>query len=115
MKEIKAIIQPKRLERVRDAFRNLQGFPGMSVSRIQGCSQHAGIESPQSLREELTEYSDKVRLEIVAPDEMVPTIVQLIYQHAHSGQPGDGVMWVTEVQELYRLCNALPETKQVQR
>lgn len=113
MKEIKVIIQPKRLERIRDAFRSLPGFPGMSISRIQGCSQHSGIESHQSLRAELTDFSDKVRLDIVAPDEMVADIVRLIHQHAHTGQSGDGVMWVTQVEELHRLSQALSPTYKI--
>ncbi len=107
MKEIKVIIQPKRLERIRDAFRSLPGFPGMSISRVQGCSQHAGVESHKTLRAELTDFSDKVRLEIIAPDELVADIVRLIHQHAHTGQSGDGVLWVTEVSEFHRLCKDL--------
>jgi nitrogen regulatory protein P-II 1 len=104
MKEIKAIIQPKRLERIRDAFRLLPGFPGMSVSRIQGCSQRNGTELQTSLRAELTDFSDKVKLEVVAEDAMVESIVRLIHQHAYSGQPGDGVLWVTPVESFQRLC-----------
>ncbi|MDD2721130.1 MAG: P-II family nitrogen regulator [Gallionella sp.] len=104
MKEIKAIIQPKRLERIRDAFRLLPGFPGMSVSRIQGCSAHSGPESHASLRAELTDFSDKVKLEIVADDDMVEPIVSLIHQHAYSGQTGDGILWVMPVETFHRLC-----------
>ena len=104
MKEIKAIIQPKKLERIRDAFRLLPDFPGMSITRIQGCSRHRGVELHANLRAELTDYSDKVRLEIVAPEEMVDAIVQLIHQHAHTGQSGDGVLWVTPVESFHRLC-----------
>lgn len=104
MKEIKAIIQPKRLDRIRDAFRNLPGFPGMTITKVQGCSGHAGLERHNSLRAELTEFSDKVKLEIVSPDELVQEIVQLIHQHTHTGKPGDGLLWVTEVAEMHRLC-----------
>jgi nitrogen regulatory protein P-II 1 len=103
MKEIKAIIQPKRLERIRDAFRQMPGFPGMTILKVQGCSGHRGLERHDSLRAELTEFSDKVRLEIVTPDEHVTEIVKLIHQHAYSGKQGDGLLWVTEVGEVHRL------------
>lgn len=106
MKEIKAIIQPGRLHRIRDAFRELADFPGMTVSKVQGCSQHKGAERHSSVREELTEFSDKIRIEIVAPDEMAAQIVRLIHQHAYTGQTGDGTLWVTEVLEFHRLCVA---------
>jgi nitrogen regulatory protein P-II 1 len=108
MKEIKAIIQPKRLERIRDAFRNMVGFPGMTISKVQGCSGHAGLERHNSLRAELTEFTDKIKLEIVSPDDRVAEIVKLIHQHTYTGKPGDGLLWVTEVHEMHRLC--LPGT-----
>lgn len=104
MKEIKAIVQPNRVSKIRDAFRDLPGFPGMNLSRVQGCSQHAGVERHASIREELTDFSDKMRIEIVAPDEIVADIVRIIRENAYSGQAGDGVLWVTEVQEFHRLC-----------
>lgn len=104
MKEIKAIVQPGRLGKIRDAFRGLPGFPGMNISRVQGCSQHFGVERHASVREELTDFSDKVRIEIVAPDELVADIVRIIHVNAYSGQAGDGVLWVTAVEEFHRLC-----------
>lgn len=104
MKEIKAVIRPARLHKLRDAFRSLPGFPGMSISHIEGCSGHTGAEQHDTLKEELTDFTKKVRLEIVAPDEMTAEILRIIHHNAHTGQTGDGVLWVTEVSEFFRLC-----------
>ncbi|HUX64995.1 P-II family nitrogen regulator [Sulfuricella sp.] len=106
MKEIKAIVRPTRLHKIRDAFRHLSGFPGMSISHVEGCSAHVGAEQHDTLKEELTDFTKKVRIEIVAPDEMVPDILRIIHHNAHTGQTGDGVLWVTEVGEFLRLCQA---------
>ncbi len=106
MKEIKAIIRPSRLHKIREAFRGLPGFPGMSASHVEGCSAHAGEERHDTLKEELTDFTKKVRIEIVAPDEMVPDILRIIHQNAHTGQMGDGVLWVTEVGTFRRLCHS---------
>jgi nitrogen regulatory protein P-II 1 len=103
MKEIKAIIQPQRLARLRSAFRQMQGFPGMTVSRAEGCGQHEGPEVGHGIRDELTEFSPKVRVEIVAPDEKVDEIVRLIHASAHTGLQGDGIVWVSDVVSLQRL------------
>jgi nitrogen regulatory protein P-II 1 len=108
MKEIIAVIRPSRLHKVRDAFRTLSGFPGMSISHIEGCSSHAGEEQDATLKEELTDFSKKVRIEIVAPDEMVDDILRIIHQNAYTGKTGDGVLWVTEVKEFIRLCKSAP-------
>jgi nitrogen regulatory protein P-II 1 len=103
MKEIKAIIQPQRLDRLRDAFREMPGFPGMSVSRAEGCGPHEGPETAHGLREELTDFSPKVRIEIIAPDDRVDEIVGLIHTHTHTGRRGDGIIWVTEVLAFRRI------------
>ncbi len=104
MKEIKAIVRPSRLHKIRDAFRQLPGFPGMNVSHVEGCSAHVGAERHDTLKEELTDFTKKIRIEIVAPDEMVPDILRILHRNAHTGQTGDGVLWVTEVGEFVRLC-----------
>lgn len=106
MKEIIAVIRPSRLHKVRDAFRTLSGFPGMSISHIEGCSSHAGAEQNDTLKKELTDFTKKVRIEIVADDEMVDDILRIIHQNAHTGHTGDGVLWVTEVRKFVRLCNS---------
>lgn len=104
MKEIKAIVRPAKLNKIRDAFRQLSGFPGMNISQVEGCSAHAGTEHHDTLKEELTDFTKKLRIEIVAPDEMLDDILSILHLHAYTGQTGDGVLWVTDVQTFRRLC-----------
>ncbi len=106
MKEIKAVIQPARLARVREAFRRLPDFPGMTVSRAEGSGYHPDKPMPVGVKSELTDYSQKVRIEIVAPDEMVARLLVIIHEACHTGQPGDGVVWVTQVESLHRIRQA---------
>lgn len=104
MKEIKAIIRPSKLHKVRDAFRMLPGFPGMNITHVEGCSAHTGTEQHDTLKGELTDFTRKLRIEIVVHDEMLAEIVAIIHRHAHTGKTGDGVLWVTEVEDFRRLC-----------
>ena len=61
MKEIKAVIQPSRLSKIRSALRNIKGFPGSSVNNMQHCGPH--LQKPSAgVREKLTDYSPKVYL-----------------------------------------------------
>ena len=106
MKEIKAVIQPARLARVREAFRRLPDFPGMTVSRAEGSGYHPDKPMPAGVKSELTDYSQKVRIEIVAPDEMVERLVSIILDTCHTGLAGDGVVWVTAVESLHRIRQA---------
>lgn len=106
MKEIKAIIQPFRLPKVRSAFRNVRGFPGMTVTKADGVGHH--VAKPKgNILEELTDYTPKVRIEIVAPDEMVEGILQILVEVGHTGQAGDGIVWVTPVERMVRLAEQI--------
>ncbi len=103
MKEIRAVIQPARLEALRERLRKLPGFPGMTVTQAQGSGYHPGMPAPKGIRGELADYAPRIRVEIVAEDAEVDTLVRAIHEAAHTGRPGDGVVWVVEVAAFLRL------------
>lgn len=100
MKEIKAIIRPNKLPVVHNALMALPGFPGMAVSKVEGCSAPDRHVVRHTVKDELTEYSPKIRIDIVAPDDQVDTIFQLIMDLAGTGHVGDGLVWVTDVAKV---------------
>ena len=103
MKEIKAVIQPGRLSRLREAVRRIPDFPGMTVSRAEGSGYHPHKPAPLGIKGELADFTPKVRIEIVAPDERVEVLCALVHEACHTGQPGDGVLWVVPVEGFARL------------
>lgn len=103
MKEIKAVIQPSRLSRVREALRKVRGFPGMTITAAEGCSDVADLALQKRDTEELVEFSRKVRIEMITPDEHVDEMVRIIRDLCHTGQRGDGIVWVTPVESFDRL------------
>jgi len=106
MKEIKAVIQPQRLPKVRSALRNIKGFPGMTVSKVEGCGHHH-TKPEIGIREQLTDYSPKVHIELVAPDDLVEGILQVLVEVGHTGQAGGGIVWVTPVERMIRLSESI--------
>lgn len=96
MKEIRAVIRPQKLPRLREALRAMPQFPGMTISKAVGCGATVR-HVPHSIKDELTDFSDKVRVEIIAPDELVDALVDQIVQVASTGQTGDGLVWVVDV------------------
>ncbi|NTV11391.1 MAG: P-II family nitrogen regulator [Zoogloea sp.] len=97
MKEIRAIIRPQKLPKLREALRALPGFPGMSISKAEGFgapSQH----TPHNIKEELTDYSLRTRIEIIAPDELADAIFDCVVRAAKTGQTGDGLVWMVPVE-----------------
>ncbi|MEZ0231441.1 MAG: P-II family nitrogen regulator [Methylophilaceae bacterium] len=110
MKEIKAVVQPHRLPKIRSALRNIKGFPGMTVSKVDGCGHHMA-KPVLGVREELTDYSPKVRIEIVAPEEMVEGLLQILVEVGHTGHVGDGIVWVTPAERMIRLSEQITVIK----
>jgi nitrogen regulatory protein P-II 1 len=99
MKEIKAVIRPNKLAALRDALVSLPDFPGMTVTKVEGrsaASRH--VPARTRIKEELTDYSPKVRVEIVAPDEVAGTIFQRVLEVAQTGAYGDGLVWIIDVE-----------------
>lgn len=108
MKEIKAIIRPNKLPALRDALIVLPGFPGMTVSKVEGCSAPTRHVVRHKIKDELADYSPKVRVEIVAPDEAAEAIFQRITEVAQTGHYGDGLVWVTEIEKAAFIFKSTP-------
>ncbi|BCW93960.1 MAG: nitrogen regulatory protein P-II 1 [Thermoanaerobaculum sp.] len=102
MKLIVAFIQPYALERVEHALLRLPRFPGLSVSEVRGYGQGKAAE-PLTRREELVEFTKKLRLEIACLDEDAEPIVEAIQRAAHTGQRGDGKIWVLSLADAVRI------------
>lgn len=97
MKEIKAIVRPNKMPQLRKALMSLDGFPGMTISQAEGCSAPSRHGPPASIKDELTDFTKKIRIEVVCPDEIADRIVECITDIAQTGHLGDGIVWVTEV------------------
>ncbi len=102
MKLIIVYIQPHALTRVEHALLHLPFFPGMSVSQVRGFGQ-GKRRLRHTPREELTEFTGKVRLEIAALDEEADAIVEAIATAAHSGRRGDGKIFVVPLETAVRI------------
>lgn len=108
MKEIKAVIRPNKLSALRDALVSLPGFPGMTVTRVEGCSAPSRHVARHTIKEVLTDYTAKVRIEIVAPDDVAEAIFQRITEVAQTGHYGDGLVWITELEKAAFIFKSTP-------
>ena len=108
MKEIKAIIRPNKMPQLRKALMSLDGFPGMTISPAEGCSAPARHGPALSIMEELTDFTRKVRIEIICPDDIADKIVERITDIGQTGHLGDGIVWVTDVQRAVFIHKTTP-------
>lgn len=78
----------------------------MTVAKVEGCGHH--LKKPSmGVREELTDYSPKVYLYMVVPDDLVEGVLQIIVEVSHTGNVGDGIVWVTPVERMIRLSEQI--------
>jgi nitrogen regulatory protein P-II 1 len=99
MREIKAIIQPFMLSKVLEALRTIPELPGITLSHVRGYGGTHGKDADA----DLVEAVDKVKLEIVLSDSLVEKVAQTIIANAHTGNPGDGKIFIYPVSEVIKI------------
>ena len=103
MKEIKAIIQPFVADKVISALREMADVPGVTVSEVKGFGHGRALGRADSLDELEIFGVKKIKLEIVVPNELAAKVVVLIAKHAHTGNPGDGKIFISDVDEMVEI------------
>ena len=103
MKEIKAIIQPFMLSKVVEALHEIPNFPGLTVTKVQGFGREKGKEGTHRIVEDLIDYVPKVKIEIIVNDEILDEVVKTIQEKAHTGNKGDGKIFIYDVRDAIRI------------
>lgn len=103
MKEIRAILQPHALDRVMTALRNLDHFPGVTVSDCQGQGRGRGDHGKFLADEETIFFTKRMKIEIFCADAQCGAIVEVIRRAAHTGNPGDGLILVSDLDRVVRV------------
>ena len=102
MKKIEAIIQPFKLESVKEALHGLS-VQGMTVSEVKGFGRQKGIREVYRGMEYQVDFLPKVKIEIIAADDKVQAVVETIMKTARTGRIGDGKIFVYPVAEVIRI------------
>lgn len=102
MKKIEAIIQPFRLEPVKEALHAIS-VEGMTVTEVKGFGRQKGIREVYRGMEYQVDFLPKVKMEIVTSDDKVEAIVETIAKSARTGRIGDGKIFVYPVVEVIRI------------
>src|SRR5436190_23043146 len=104
MKKIEAIIQPFKLEEVKNALTGI-GVDGITISEVRGHGRQKGHTEVYRGAEYKVDLIPKVKLEIVTPDARVAAIVQALTDAARSGKIGDGKVFVSSMEDAMRIRN----------
>lgn len=102
MKLIVAIIQPHRLDPVREALTNI-GIQGMTVSEVRGYGRQKGHTEIYRGAEYRIAFLPKLKLEIAVPSARADDVVATITQATRTGRIGDGKIFVLDLEQSLRV------------
>lgn len=102
MKLIRAIIQPHRLEMVRDALKE-KGISGMTAYQAQGFGRQKGHKEIYRGAEYELNFMPKICLEVVVDDEEADDVLETITKSARTGNIGDGKIFTIDVGKAVRI------------
>ena len=103
MKEIKAVIRPSKLLEVTEELHRIENLPGVTVSEIKGFGKGRAKNAKDKIVYEMVEFVPRVQLEVVVNDEMVDEVVNVIQKFSHTGNTGDGKIFVVNVEDTVKI------------
>lgn len=104
MQKIEAIIQPSKLDAVKDALLEV-GVEGMTILEARGHGRQKGHTEFYRGREYTVDLLPKIKLEVVVPDELLEKAVSAIVAAARTGKIGDGKIFISKIDEAIRIRN----------
>jgi nitrogen regulatory protein P-II 1 len=104
VKKIEAIIQPHKLEDVKNALKNI-GIDGMTVTEVRGHGRQKGHKEIYRGMEYQVDLLPKVKLEVVVPSERSEEVINALLSSARTGKIGDGKIFVFDVADAIRIRN----------
>src|SRR5271156_4019953 len=104
MKKLEAIVQPFKMEEVKEALKAI-GIDGMTITEVRGHGRQKGHTEIYRGQEYNVDLLPKVKLEIVIPSSRSEEVVAVLAAAARTGKIGDGKIFLSEVTEAIRIRN----------
>ena len=104
MKKIEAIVQPFKLEEVKEALIGI-GIEGITVSEVRGHGRQKGHKEVYRGQEYEVDLLPKVKVEIVVGSDRAESVIATLAKSARTGKIGDGKIFVFDVEQAIRIRN----------
>ena len=104
MKKIEAIVQPFKLEEVKEALKAI-GVDGMTISDVRGHGRQKGHKETYRGQEYNVDLLPKLKFELVVADERADEVIRTLAATARTGKIGDGKIFVYDVAQAIRIRN----------
>ncbi|MFL6439848.1 MAG: P-II family nitrogen regulator [Terriglobales bacterium] len=104
MTKIEAIIQPSKLDAVKEALLEI-GIEGMTILEVRGHGRQKGHTEIYRGREYTVDLLPKIKLELVLSEEIVERVIDTIVSVTRTGRIGDGKIFLSRIDEVIRIRN----------
>ena len=102
MKKVEAIINPFKLDELKEALAELQ-VAGMTLSEVKGFGRQKGHTEIYRGAEYVVDFIPKLKVEIVVEESRVDAVVEAIVGSVKTGKIGDGKIFVLPIEEVCRI------------
>jgi len=102
MKKIEAVIRPIKVDDVKEALSSI-GIAGMTISDVRGYGRQRGRTEKYRGNTYVVNLLPKVLIEFVVPDDRADEAIDIVVEAAHTGEIGDGKIFVSEVEDAVRI------------
>ena len=99
---VEALIRPQKLDDVKQALTDI-GIKGMTVTEVRGAGKQKGFTQHYRGAEYTVNLIQKVKLEIVVPDDEAKMVADTIAKSARTGEIGDGKIFISDIEEAIRI------------
>lgn len=104
MKKIEAVIQPFKLDEVKEALKAI-GIDGMTITEVRGHGRQKGHKEIYRGQEYNVDLLPKVKVELVVADSRFDETIKTLLAASRTGKIGDGKIFIYEVAEAIRIRN----------
>jgi nitrogen regulatory protein P-II 1 len=113
MKRIDAVIRSERMPLVKERLRQL-GIGGMTISTVSGWSRQRELHLQWRGQPVAYDLLPKAKFEIIVPDDRMDSVIQAITESARTGEHGDGVIFVSTIEQAINITTLDKGEKVVQ-
>jgi nitrogen regulatory protein P-II 1 len=104
MKKIEAVIQPFKLEEVKEALKGI-GVDGMTITEVRGHGRQKGHKEVYRGQEYTVDLLPKVKVEMIVASGRADEVIRTVVAAARTGNIGDGKIFIYDVAEAIRIRN----------
>jgi len=112
IKMVTAIVRPDKLGDVKQGLAEV-GAPSLTVTNVSGRGSQPAKKGQWRGEEYVVDLHQKVKIECVVADIPADDVVDAIAEAAHTGEPGDGKIFVLPVDEAVQVRTGAEGTEAV--